>query len=54
MAAKRLPTIFPPVGRKESIEITKIYSMAGLLPNVYGLIMGPLYTDDFHRCITAI
>jgi len=38
MAAKRLPTLFPPVGRKESIEITKIYSMAGLLPNGSGLI----------------
>ena len=38
MAAKRLPTIFPPVGRKESIEITKIYSMAGLLSLGSGLI----------------
>ncbi len=38
MAAKRLPTLFPPVGRKESIEITKIYSMAGLLSLGSGLI----------------
>jgi magnesium chelatase family protein len=38
MAAKRLPTIFPFLNRKDSLEITKIYSAAGLLPEGSGLI----------------
>ncbi len=33
MAAKRYPTILPNLDYKESIEVTKIYSVAGLLKN---------------------
>ncbi|MGQ0551163.1 MAG: YifB family Mg chelatase-like AAA ATPase [Armatimonadota bacterium] len=32
MLARRLPTILPPLSRAESIEVTKIYSVAGALP----------------------
>ncbi|MEI7483341.1 MAG: YifB family Mg chelatase-like AAA ATPase [Ignavibacteriota bacterium] len=32
MLAKRLPTILPPLTREESLETTKIHSIAGLLP----------------------
>lgn len=32
MLAKRLPTILPPLSREESLETTKIHSIAGILP----------------------
>lgn len=35
MAARRLPTILPDLTFEESVEITKIYSIAGLLNNDY-------------------
>ncbi|NLM13425.1 MAG: YifB family Mg chelatase-like AAA ATPase, partial [Epulopiscium sp.] len=38
MMARRLPTILPDLTFKESIEITKIYSITGLLPNKKALI----------------
>ncbi len=31
MAAKRLPGLYPEIDKKESLDITKIYSAAGLL-----------------------
>jgi magnesium chelatase family protein len=39
MAAKRLPTLFPVMSKADSLEITKIYSAAGLLPEGSGLIL---------------
>jgi magnesium chelatase family protein len=38
MIATRIPSIFPPMSEKESIETTKIYSIAGLLSAGEGLI----------------
>jgi len=33
MLARRLPTILPPMTKEEALEVTKIYSIAGLLNN---------------------
>ena len=38
LMAKSLPSILPPLSKKEAIETTKIYSVAGLLQNQYGYI----------------
>ncbi len=32
MIARRIPTILPPMSEEESLEVTKIYSICGLLP----------------------
>jgi magnesium chelatase family protein len=33
LLARALPTILPPLSREESLEVTRIYSVAGLLPS---------------------
>lgn len=38
MLAKRIPSILPPLSLEESLETTKIHSVAGLLPNGEPLI----------------
>lgn len=38
MLAKRLPTILPPLNLRESLETTKIYSVAGALPTQSALV----------------
>ena len=38
MLARRLPTILPPMTKEEALEVTKIYSIAGLLNNKSNLI----------------
>src|ERR1043166_6650913 len=37
MLAKRVPTILPPMSFEESLETTRIHSVAGLLPSESGL-----------------
>ena len=38
MMAKRLPSILPDLTFEESLEITKIHSIAGILPESKGII----------------
>jgi magnesium chelatase family protein len=38
MLARRLPSILPPMSLREALEVTKIYSVAGLLHNRPGIV----------------
>ncbi len=48
MLAKRLPSILPPLSFEESLEVTKIYSVAGKLPLGMGLIHTRPYRAPHH------
>lgn len=39
MIAKRIPTIFPALTREESLRITKVYSVAGMIKSEQPLVM---------------
>lgn len=38
MIAQRIPTILPEMTEEECLEVTKIYSISGLLPNGHALM----------------
>ncbi len=48
MLAKRLPSILPPLSMKESLETTKIYSVAGLMGRTRGLITERPFRSPHH------
>ncbi len=48
MLARRLPGILPPLTREESLEITKIHSVAGLLSGAGGLVTARPFRAPHH------
>ncbi|NLY89356.1 MAG: YifB family Mg chelatase-like AAA ATPase [Firmicutes bacterium] len=53
MLARRVPSILPPLTREESIEITKIYSIAGLLPHGASLVTRRPFRSPHHTITKA-
>ncbi|MEU6404398.1 YifB family Mg chelatase-like AAA ATPase [Streptomyces sp. NPDC046985] len=48
MLAERLPAVLPPLDRQESLEVTAVHSVAGLLPPGKPLIDGAPYCAPHH------
>ena len=48
MLARRLPSILPPMSSSEALEVTKIYSIAGLLGNEPGIVRARPFRFPHH------
>jgi magnesium chelatase family protein len=48
MLAKRLPTILPDLSIEESMEVTKIHSIAGLLSNEFSVVANRPFRSPHH------
>jgi len=53
MLAKRIPTILPPMSFEESLETTRIHSVAGLLPSETGLTSTRPFRSPHHTISDA-
>lgn len=53
MLARRVPTILPPLSRDEAVEVTRIYSVAGLLPPASGLLWRRPFRSPHHTASTS-
>jgi magnesium chelatase family protein len=53
MLARRLPTLLPPLSRIESLDVTKIYSVAGHLPDGSGLVWQRPFRAPHHSASVA-
>lgn len=53
LLARRLPTILPPLTLDEALEITRIYSIAGMLPGEGGLIRQRPFRAPHHTISSA-
>jgi magnesium chelatase family protein len=52
MIAKRVPTILPSMNEQESLEVTKVYSVAGLLKERVSLILERPFRAPHHNAST--
>jgi magnesium chelatase family protein len=52
MLARRLPTILPPLTRKEALEVTRLHSVAGVLVGG-GLVEDPPFRAPHHSISAA-
>ncbi|MGI5403223.1 YifB family Mg chelatase-like AAA ATPase [Streptomyces sp. CA-135486] len=48
MLAERLPRVLPPLSRRESLEVTAVHSVAGILPPGQPLVRTPPYCAPHH------
>src|SRR5438067_13823503 len=53
MLARRLPGILPPLSEEQALEVTRIHSVAGLLPPGRPLITAPPFRAPHHSASTA-
>jgi magnesium chelatase family protein len=53
MLARRLPGILPPLSHEEALEVTRIYSVAGLLPDDAGLLAWRPFRAPHHSASLA-
>lgn len=53
MLAKRLPSILPPMSYEEKLQVTKIYSVAGLLSDGRGIVEERPFRSPHHNATIA-
>jgi magnesium chelatase family protein len=53
MLARRLPGVLPPLSDEPALEVTRIHSVAGLLPAGAGLVRTPPFRAPHHSVSTA-
>ncbi|MFJ9566532.1 YifB family Mg chelatase-like AAA ATPase [Streptomyces fuscichromogenes] len=53
MLAERLPGLLPELGRRESLEVTAVHSVAGILPPGHPLVDRPPYCSPHHSATMA-
>lgn len=53
MIARRLPSILPDINFEEALEVTKIHSIAGLLPEENPLILTRPFRSPHHTITSS-